>query len=84
MRTNLLISILIAVLQQTLAQHNEYYDLLKLKNTATTKEIRKAYRKLAKEYHPDVNPSPEAQEKFAAIANAYEALKDTEKRRIYD
>ena len=47
-------------------------------------EIKKAYFKLAKTYHPDVNKSPEAKEKFGVINEAYETLGDESKRRIYD
>ena len=46
--------------------------------------IKKAYFKLAKKYHPDVNPSAEAKEKFSKINNAYETLNDDNKRRVYD
>jgi len=49
--------------------HTAYYDSLGVDNKASKAEIRKAYRKLAKLYHPDVNPSPEAADKFAEIAN---------------
>ena len=48
------------------------------------KEIKKAYFHKAKKYHPDVNPSAEAKEKFAKINNAYETLSDEGKRRVYD
>lgn len=51
---------------------------------ADQNDIKKAYFKLAKKYHPDVNKTPEAEEKFAKINNAYETLSDDNKRRVYD
>lgn len=68
-----------------LAAGKSYYDLLGVKRTASDREIKKAYRKLAAELHPDKNPGDKvAKEKFATVANAYEVLVDKEKRRIYD
>jgi molecular chaperone DnaJ len=60
------------------------YETLGVSNTASAKEIQSAYRKLAREYHPDVNPSPDAENKFKEIANAYALLSDPEKRRDFD
>ena len=51
---------------------------------ASQDEIKKAYFKLAKQYHPDVNKAPEAKEKFAIINEAYETLGDDAKRKVYD
>lgn len=63
----------------------DYYSVLGLKRDASEADIKKAYRKLARKYHPDVNPgNKEAEEKFKAISQAYEALSDKEKRKIYD
>lgn len=62
----------------------DYYKTLGLSRTASQEEIQKAYRKLARKYHPDVNKSQEAEEKFKAINEAYEVLKDPEKRSKYD
>lgn len=60
------------------------YDTLGVSENATESEIKKAYRKLARQYHPDVNKSPEAEEKFKEINAAYEVLSDKEKKAQYD
>lgn len=62
----------------------DFYDELGVSKGADQDEIKKAYFKLAKKYHPDVNKTPEAKEKFSTINNAYETLSDDNKRRIYD
>jgi len=62
----------------------DYYEILGVPRTASEAEITKAYRKLARQYHPDVNKAPEAEEKFKQIAEAYAVLKDPEKRKKYD
>jgi molecular chaperone DnaJ len=63
----------------------DLYAALGVKKDATTDEIKKAYRKLARKYHPDVNPgNKEAEEQFKNISEANEALSDPEKRKIYD
>lgn len=62
----------------------DYYDLLGVTRTASSDDIRKAYRKLARKYHPDVNKSPDAETRFKEIAEAYEVLGDVEKRKRYD
>lgn len=62
----------------------DYYDTLGVSRTATQDEIQRAYRKLARKHHPDVNKAPEAEERFKEIGEAYEVLKDPEKRSKYD
>ncbi|MEF8879244.1 MAG: molecular chaperone DnaJ [Candidatus Thermoplasmatota archaeon] len=62
----------------------DYYDILGVDKDASKSEIKKAYRKLALKYHPDKNPSDEAEEKFKEISEAYAVLSDDEKRRRYD
>ena len=62
----------------------DYYKVLNIGRDATQGEIKKAYRKLAMDVHPDVNASEQAQEEFIAVSQAYDVLGDTEKRRRYD
>ena len=62
----------------------DFYSTLSVGKSSTQDEVKKAYFKLAKEYHPDVNKNPEAKEKFSQINEAYETLGDEQKRRIYD
>ncbi len=61
-----------------------YYEVLEANRTATQAEIKRAYRELAKKYHPDVNADPKANEKFKKINEAYEVLSDSERRASYD
>lgn len=66
-------------------QYRDYYQTLNVNKNASADEIKKAYRKLAREYHPDVNPDdPSAEEKFKDINEAYQVLSDKEKREKYD
>ena len=62
----------------------DYYGLLGLSRGASDAEIKRAYRKLARELHPDINPDEQAQQLFKEISTAYEVLSDPEKRRIVD
>src|SRR5436305_3619978 len=65
-------------------KYKDYYAALGVKRDASADEIKKAYRKLAQKYHPDVSKDPEGEEKFKAVAEAYQTLKDAEKRKAYD
>ena len=62
----------------------DFYQILGVAKTATESEIKKAYRKLSLEYHPDKNSSPDAGSKFQKLNEAYETLGDPEKRKMYD
>jgi len=62
----------------------DYYAILEISKKASDEEIKKAYRKLALKYHPDKNKSPEAEERFKLVAEAYEVLSDKKKREVYD
>lgn len=62
----------------------DYYEVLGVNRSASQDDIQKAFRKLARKYHPDVNKSPEAEDKFKQLNEAYEVLKDPDKRKKYD
>jgi molecular chaperone DnaJ len=62
----------------------DLYDVLGVARDASPEDIKRAYRRLARELHPDVNPDPTTQERFKEITAAYEILRDPEKRRMYD
>ena len=65
-------------------KYKDYYDILGVSRDADSQTIKSAYRKLARKYHPDVNKTKEAEEKFKDINEAYEVLSDKNKRQRYD
>ena len=67
-----------------MAEKRDYYEILGIDKNATADQIQSAYRRLAKKYHPDLNHDPDAPEKFKEVTEAYEVLKDPQKRAQYD
>lgn len=67
-----------------MAEKEDYYKVLGVDKSASEDDIKKAYRSLAKKWHPDVNKAPGAEEKFKQINEAYEVLSDAKKRATYD
>ena len=67
-----------------MVEYKDYYKIMGLERSATQEDIKRAYRKLARKYHPDVSKEPDAEEKFKALGEAYEVLKNPEKRAQYD
>lgn len=65
-------------------EYKDYYKIMGLKRDASQGDIKRAHRKLARKYHPDLSKEPDAEEKFKEVGEAYEVLKDPEKRAAYD
>jgi len=65
-------------------EYKDYYDVLGIGRDASQEEVKQAYRRLARKYHPDVNKAADAESKFKDVGEAYEVLKDPEKRTAYD
>src|SRR6201986_3393249 len=65
-------------------QYRDYYEILGVTRAADADEIKRAYRKLARKFHPDVSKEKDAEQKFKEVQEAYEVLKDPEKRAAYD
>ena len=65
-------------------EFKDYYAILGIKRDASQEEVKRAYRQLARKYHPDINKAPEAEQRFKEIGEAYEVLQDHEKRAAYD
>ncbi len=67
-----------------MAEKRDYYEVLGVSRSATEDDLKKAYRKLARQYHPDVNKEPDAEEMFKEVNEAYEVLSDGDRRAAYD
>lgn len=67
-----------------MTEKRDYYEILEISRSASAEEIKKAFRKKARQYHPDVNKAPEAEGMFKELGEAYEVLSDPQKRQVYD
>ena len=78
------ISTISRIIQRPTMEYKDYYKILGITREATQEEVKRAYRKLARKYHPDVNKEQGAAARFQELGEAYEVLKDPEKRSAYD
>ena len=76
--------VLLLAMSPSLAERFRPYEILGVKRSARPEEIKKSYRRLVKELHPDKNKAPDAEDKFVRLTKAYELLSDPERRRMYD
>eukprot|EP00092_Neocalanus_flemingeri_P087100 GFUD01109853.1.p1 GENE.GFUD01109853.1~~GFUD01109853.1.p1 ORF type:complete len:797 (+),score=258.24 GFUD01109853.1:84-2474(+) len=86
LRLSIPVLLIVLVILQTSEAKERFrpYEILEIKRGATQQEVKKAYRRLVKDYHPDKNKAPDAQDKFVALTKSYELLSDPERRRMYD
>ncbi|XP_057693202.1 dnaJ homolog subfamily B member 9a [Corythoichthys intestinalis] len=77
-------AVCLLVIAELLLAKKDYYDILGVPKDATERQIKKAFHRLAMRYHPDKNKNPDAEVRFREIAEAYETLSDTTRRREYD
>jgi curved DNA-binding protein len=70
--------------EQAAVEYKDYYQIMGIGRDASADDIKRAYRRLARKYHPDVSKEPNAEERFKEIGEAYEVLRDPEKRSAYD
>ncbi|KAI5614925.1 dnaJ-like subfamily B member 9 isoform X1 [Silurus asotus] len=85
-RTQSMFAVALCVLMicEIVLAHKDHYEILGVPKDASERQIKKAFHKLAMKYHPDKNKSPDAEAKFREIAEAYETLSDSKRRREYD
>lgn len=76
--------LIVALLTLSVLAGKDYYNLLGVSRDASEKELKKAFRKKSLQYHPDRNHEPDANDRFIEISNAYDVLKDPQKKQIYD
>src|SRR5207249_3456829 len=74
----------VALSEDNMAVKRDYYQVLGVQRNASQEEIKKAFRRLARQYHPDINKEPGAEATFKEINEAYEVLSDSDKRAMYD